>query len=220
MHNDLYLNEAPKDGPAVFIVAGIHGNEPAGVLAATQLAEEITPGKGKLLILPRANVPAIEAERRYLPGEMDLNRVFPVEIPENPTEELAQEIYSLIQEHSLDVIIDLHESREFYSLDPNRVGQTIIFNEHPVARAIVQRLLEEINQMLPEREQFTCLFPTTEGSLTRAAAQEGLLTFIFETTKKLPLQNRIFQHKTLVILTLGYLGMLDKKCPKVKKFSG
>jgi hypothetical protein len=62
-------------GPAVVVMAGIHGNEPAGLLAAEKvlrrLEEEKTPLHGRLIIL-RGNLAAIGERTRYI--DKDLNR--------------------------------------------------------------------------------------------------------------------------------------------------
>jgi succinylglutamate desuccinylase len=68
---------AAPGAPTLVVVAGIHGNEPAGpaavrrVLAA--LAEHRTPLAGELVALG-GNLPALAAGRRYL--ERDLNRLW------------------------------------------------------------------------------------------------------------------------------------------------
>lgn len=68
-----------KPGPTLVVVGGIHGNEPAGVLAArrvfSRLAEEQTSLSGELLALS-GNLAALKAGRRY--EARDLNRAWTV----------------------------------------------------------------------------------------------------------------------------------------------
>ncbi|MBB4078889.1 succinylglutamate desuccinylase [Lewinella aquimaris] len=100
-HTPDVLGESPRvighyvgeeSGPLVVVIGGIHGNEPAGVLALEQLfdllKEEplVNPGftfRGELLAL-RGNLEALKAGRRYI--DTDLNRIWktPVRPPEDP----------------------------------------------------------------------------------------------------------------------------------------
>ena len=64
------------DGPTVMVVGGLHGDEPAVVLAGDRLvqaAKEIT--SGKVILVPEANAAAIKAKKRLV--GTDLNRAFP-----------------------------------------------------------------------------------------------------------------------------------------------
>lgn len=74
--------QGPEPGPMVIAIAGLHGNEPAGIQALERLfellAEEpfINPGfsfKGELLAI-RGNLPALATGQRYL--DHDMNRIW------------------------------------------------------------------------------------------------------------------------------------------------
>src|SRR4051794_27343226 len=69
---------APR--PRLVCVAGIHGDEPEGMLALMQLADELDPARinGELVLVPVANPPAFGAGTRTSPLDgIDLNRIFP-----------------------------------------------------------------------------------------------------------------------------------------------
>ena len=75
-----YIQDSGVAGPTVVITGGIHGNEPAGAYAADQV-RHWPISRGKIIVLPRANPPALKADKRYTP-EVDeklknLNRNFP-----------------------------------------------------------------------------------------------------------------------------------------------
>src|SRR5581483_3304849 len=62
-----YVIDSGKPGPTVFISGGVHGDEAAGAAAATGILKwQVT--KGKLIVLPRANVVALAAHKRNTPG--------------------------------------------------------------------------------------------------------------------------------------------------------
>jgi len=95
--------EGESDGPLVIIVAGMHGNESAGVEAVAEVLD-ILEGtqsgfKGRLLCL-RANINALEHDVRYV--DEDMNRVwFPAileQIRKTPGEKLnSSERYEIKQ---------------------------------------------------------------------------------------------------------------------------
>jgi succinylglutamate desuccinylase len=67
--------EGTDGGPTVVVFGGIHGNEPAGALAAREVAEQLATGslplRGRYLALC-GNLQALRQNRRYL--DRDLNR--------------------------------------------------------------------------------------------------------------------------------------------------
>jgi succinylglutamate desuccinylase len=98
-----YVGEEP--GPLVVAIGGIHGNEPAGVLALEQLfdllREEplINPGfgfRGELLAL-RGNLSALRAGRRYI--DTDLNRIW------HPLHRRPDEPYPTSEARELDSLL-------------------------------------------------------------------------------------------------------------------
>jgi len=67
-------------GPTLLILGGIHGNEPAGLLAADRVLQPIEELKAKLrgeVVLLRGNTRALERKVRYIHG--DLNRQWTVD---------------------------------------------------------------------------------------------------------------------------------------------
>jgi len=66
-----------SDGPTVIVMACLHGNEPAGLVASRKVLERLVvqpkPIRGRLFVL-LGNTAALEARTRYL--DRDLNRVW------------------------------------------------------------------------------------------------------------------------------------------------
>jgi succinylglutamate desuccinylase len=64
-------------GPLLLVVGGMHGNEPAGILAARRVLDRLADGclplRGRLVAV-RGNLSALEQDQRYL--ERDLNRIW------------------------------------------------------------------------------------------------------------------------------------------------
>lgn len=110
-----------RPGPTVVICGGLHGNEPAGALAARRVLEQLErerpPLRGELLAVA-GNLAALAAGRRYLC--VDLNRVWrpdPIQAvrnggPRNPEEEelgALLEVFDALEGRSDPLILfDLH----------------------------------------------------------------------------------------------------------------
>jgi predicted deacylase len=75
-----YVRDNRAAGPTVVITGGVHGDKPAGALAADQIRHwPVT--HGNLVVVLRASVVALRADKRNMPGERaettNLNRNFP-----------------------------------------------------------------------------------------------------------------------------------------------
>lgn len=98
------------DGPTALLVAGSHGDEYEGQIALGKLARRIEPGdvRGRIVVLPALNYPAVDAGRRLSPlDEGNLNRLFPGKANGTPTQMIAHYVVSVLLPLS-DLVIDLH----------------------------------------------------------------------------------------------------------------
>lgn len=86
-------------GPTVFLMAGNHGDEYEGQIVLTKLIRELEPNmvRGRIIILPAANLPAAMAGTRVSPIDQgNLNRAFPGEAQGTPTFAIAHYIDSVL----------------------------------------------------------------------------------------------------------------------------
>ena len=86
-------------GPTVFLMAGNHGDEYEGQIALTKLIRELEPDhiRGRVIILPAANLPAAMAGARVSPIDQgNLNRAFPGDPHGTPTFAIAHYIDSVL----------------------------------------------------------------------------------------------------------------------------
>ncbi len=207
-----YLTDSGTAGPTVLVTGGVHGNEPAGVRAAEQI-RHWPLAKGRLLVIPRCNVPGLEAGKRRMPGQpkeaADLNRNFPRTDEANAARgPAAKALWAFIQKHRPDYTVDLHEGYGFRSAGSKSVGSSIIRVPHPETRRLQDRMLEAVNAADPEHP-FARLRGGADGSLARACGERlGARAFILETTyKHQPLARRVRQHRIMVHTLLDALGM-------------
>ncbi|WP_227354385.1 succinylglutamate desuccinylase/aspartoacylase family protein [Haladaptatus salinisoli] len=139
----VYEIRSGRPGPTAFVVGGMHGNEESGYWAADDVRNWKIDA-GTLVVLPEANAPAVEQHRREWPGEMDLNRQFPIGAP--PKNALAREIWGAIRRHEPDVLVDLHSSKGILRRENDEgVGQNVFHSNHESVVRSVQRAIEYLN---------------------------------------------------------------------------
>ncbi len=156
------------DGPTVMVVGGVHGDEPAGFRAARQIAGW-TPVRGRLVVLPRANAPALEAGTRTADGGADLNRAFGDE--DFASDPLAHALWSVVEEIAPDVLLDLHEGAGF-AASGKSVGNSIQHAGTEVSARLAKLGCDAASEDLEDEQHQVVARPTlVAGSLARAAHQ-------------------------------------------------
>jgi len=127
-HHDQQLNwlalkrTSPHANYHVYLSAGIHGDEPAGPLAALQLVQQNQwPEAVSITLLPCLNPIGFVSNRRENPQGIDLNRDY--RDPQSP--EIRAQLTWLQKQPAFDVGFCLHEDWEahgfyVYELNPDR----------------------------------------------------------------------------------------------------
>lgn len=213
-----FVRDTGVAGPAVLVVGGIHGDEPAGAAAADQVRHWPIV-RGTLVVVPRANMLALAARKRLTPEEpapaANLNRDFPEPGgPETARGALANALWSFVREQKPDWLIDLHEGTDFRASGSQSVGSSMIVFPTPQARTAATQMLAAVNGSITNRERaYVLLNMPIRGSLARAAgAHLGAQAMILESsTKGQPLSCRTRQHRILVHALLRHLGMIDDR---------
>ena len=221
----VYIFDSNLPGPAILIIGGTHGDEPAGYEAALRLVDRFFNDKiktGKLYILPEANRVSIENYRRriHVPyghniEQGNLNRCYPGDADGLPMERLAQQIQDLVIENNITVLIDLHEALNFHldieeTAEKKALGQTIIYYPNEPSTWLLMNLLSEINKDISDsRQKFSALEQPIEHSASWWAGKYlNIAGFTFETARKNPLDQRIAYHLKLVDIALHTEGLL------------
>ena len=165
-----YRRDSGVDGPVVLVTGGIHGNESAGARAAEQVRHWPIK-KGRLIVVPRANIPGLKAGTRHLPGESkllhDLNRNFPMTGGELVARGvLATALWEFVESSGPDWLIDLHEGTEFHQINSESVGSSIIDVKGEAAELVVPRMLQVVNAEIPDpKKKLVRLRYPVNGSL-------------------------------------------------------
>ena len=97
-------------GPTALFVAGNHGDEYEGLIALHELAATLAPEaiRGRVIILPALNEPAVAAGRRTSPIDGgNLNRAFPGRVDGSVTQKIADYVSRVLVPQA-DLVCDLH----------------------------------------------------------------------------------------------------------------
>lgn len=121
---DVIELEAPADGPTVCVVAGVHGDEPEGMLAAHAI-EAVATGleAGRIRLIPCAHEAAQRSGTRVSPLDGgNLARSFPGDAAGGATVRLAAALIGPMLD-GVDLLIDLHTGGRLYDM-PFLAGYT------------------------------------------------------------------------------------------------
>jgi len=97
-------------GPDVLLTAGNHGDEYEGQITLLKLMRELEPSalRGRVIIIPRLNLPAAAAGRRTSPIDGgNLNRLFPGDAQGTITEQIAHFVESVLLPMT-QISVDIH----------------------------------------------------------------------------------------------------------------
>lgn len=207
---NMYIIRSGKPGPVVMIVGGVHGNEPAGYIAAGKMINTDIK-KGTLIVLPRANNRAVARNVRYYKGHGDLNRDFPTTKSGSPDGTLARAIWSAVKKYNVDYLMDMHEGYNYAKLQSSSsVGQSLIYYPSSSFKSWVSSIVNKLNGSISTNyKKFSLLRYPAKGSLTRSAGQYlGVKSYIFETCTKQTLSTRLNYQQKAAKTLLSKLNML------------
>ncbi|MFG0312572.1 MAG: succinylglutamate desuccinylase/aspartoacylase family protein, partial [Phycisphaerales bacterium] len=111
VHVPLRVIRGDEPGPAVFVSAGVHGDElnGTGIIRRLLADDDIELLRGTLVLVPHVNVLALDTLSRYLPDRRDLNRSFPGSPQGSLASRYAARIFREIVK-KCDYGIDLHSA--------------------------------------------------------------------------------------------------------------
>jgi N-alpha-acetyl-L-2,4-diaminobutyrate deacetylase len=158
------------DGPTALLVGGNHGGEYEGPVCLLKMARELEPEqvRGRIIILPALNLPAVLAGQRLSPIDgLDMNRSF----PGRPNGTITQVIAHYLHEQILplcDAVLDLHTGGVSLDLYPY----------------ISMHYLEDAAQMVATRAALEA-FQAPVGLIMEEFTGEGLLDYAVERMGKI-----------------------------------
>ena len=137
---EVTLLEGAADGPTIYIVGGVHGDELAGWYAGT-LLKQADLKAGRVYLAAPANPWGAEHDRRDTADGRDLNRNFPGDAAGNPAQQRAAALWGDITEKAPALVLDLHEARQWND-GRDELGNSLICQDMQPVADLVWGLLE------------------------------------------------------------------------------
>lgn len=204
---EYFIFEGPDPKPVIFINGGLHGDETASWLTADEM-KKIVMKKGTLILVPRLNLPACRADKRFF--NQDLNRSFPGD-PKGKNYEmrLAYEITDFIGRHHPDLILSMHESKKHHKDSKKHLGgQVIYYGVDPMPENLAGAV-EKINSRIenPDKKYLPVYYPVNGATSELWVETFGLEAYATETWKGYELKDRIRMHWIINKSFMDQLGM-------------
>jgi protein MpaA len=130
---------ASRRGPRIYLSAGIHGDEPAGPLAALRLVQANRwPDNLEILFLPCLNPTGFTFNRRENPDGIDLNRDY----RNAKSAEVLAHIAWLERQPRFDLYLCLHEDWESHGF--------YLYEQNPDGRpSLAHKIIEAVQKFCP-----------------------------------------------------------------------
>ena len=206
-----YHIHSDNPGPAVYIVAGIHGDERAAWYAGQLLQRKVTIKSGDLYIIAPANATGARKRSRYVEGTLDMNRSFPGSPEGNVAERAAYAVFSRIQEVRPDVLLDLHEAI-IYKQSRDFLGSTYIFSMLDGIEDLYFDMLFATQEGTLCHNEFASAGPGPKGSINaEVSGRLDIPAITVETFRGFPMERRVYDQLDTVHYVLSYEGMYDEE---------
>ncbi len=206
LHYSFIQKDSNQSTNTLFVIGGIHGDEPGGYFAPMILSKYYEIKKGSLWIVPNLNFDSIIANKRGIYG--DMNRKFNTIKEDDEDFSIVTSIKKMMLEDQVDLILNLHDGRGFYRhkdingmFNKRAWGQATIIDQIDIPNIkfgnlhdIAERVSTETNINLnDDNYEFNVKNTNTNTmdkamqlSLTYFAIKNNKPAFAIETSKNLP----------------------------------
>ena len=195
-----------EEGPVIYIVAGVHGDEIAAWYAG-RLLRGATLKKGELYVIAPANTNGAKNVTRYVKDRQDLNRSFPGSETGNEAERMANAIFRDIERVKPDLLLDLHEAI-VYTSGRDFLGSSLIFTELGDMKDMFFDLLFATQDGELCANEYVSYGPGPKGSINNTVSNElGIPAITVETFRGFEIGRRVSDQLQIVQYILRYLDM-------------
>ncbi len=194
LHYSLYKLDATKGADTLFIIGGIHGNEPGGYFAPMLFIKHYKIEEGSVWVVPNLNFDSIIANQRGVYG--DMNRKF-ASIQKNDKDyQIVADIKKMMLEPNVKLILNLHDGHGFYRkyykngiFNPQAWGQACIIDQNALTGVKYGNLSEmaskviQKNNVLLEEDVHEFNVKNTETKEKDQAMRQSLTYFAIQNKK-------------------------------------
>lgn len=205
--NEIVVLTAEEEGPTVFIIASVHGDEVAGYQAADRM-KNMELASGTLYILSPANIIGAEYNRRHVYDDQDLNRSFPGKTDGTEAELIAHAIYQEVERIQPDLVFDLHEAK-LKGENRDFLGSSLIFTSLDGMEDLYMDMYLASQDGELCSEPYKAYSPGPFGSVNHTITTELEIPVItVETYRGYFLERRIEDQMAVVGFALEHLGLV------------
>lgn len=202
---DVYQINGAEEGSVLWVIGGTHGDERAGVFAATALLN-LRISKGTVYIVPCLNTWGFENKQRRTKNGNDINRAYSQLNSPKDSSLIAWDLWEAIVQTRPLLVIDLHEAA-YAKEGQDFLGKTIIYTEVHGIEPLFFSLLEATET---DKLPFQLIGPGVKGSLNQELSTiEGIPVFTVETFRGYPLSNRVKDQLVFVRFVLEFYEMIE-----------
>lgn len=204
--NTVTCLKGAQEGPTVYFVCGLHGDEKAGWIAGT-LLKEADISAGTIYILAPANTYGAKHDQRNTKSDRNANRYFPGDPNGYDAEQIDYAIYQDIIDKAPALVMDLHEA-DAKPVGRDNLGNSIICEDVSLMPDLVWDI------MTTAEENGLCggltIYGTPpEGSINRTVTRElGIPTITVETSRAELLGQRVDKQLELTEYVLRHEGLI------------
>lgn len=211
--NTVTVLRGAEEGPTVYIVAGVHGDEQAGWRAGN-LLKTATVKAGTVYIVSPANQYGAQNDQRRTKSLWDLNRSFPGTPDGCDAEQIACAIFNDIRDKQPDIVLDLHEAVPKED-DYEKLGS----NYDALGNSLICQSLDDIGDLVLEailRSEAgeLCANPLVlygsppAGSVNQTVESLlGIPAITVETLRSEPLSQRVNNQLEIAEFVFEYYGL-------------
>lgn len=201
------------EGPVVWLVGCIHGDEPGGAAIIHDVVRSVRDGglvKGTVNALPLVNPAGFENVSRFINSDReDLNRCFPGDARGTMGQRIARKLFDLIAHTSPSLVIDLHndwiQSVPYVVIEPQEQFPK------PSLRKTTVKLARATGLVVVQESEISA---ASMHSLAGALVSAGVPSFTVEAGGAGAIvESSIAAGKTAVLGALSALGMYDLERP-------
>jgi len=199
----VYVREGTADGPVIYLVGGVHGDETAGWKAAVELRQTELQ-TGKLYLAAPLNVYGAEHDQRRTRQERDVNRNFPGDPNGCDAEQIAWVVFEDIRKKQPDLVLDLHEAQIPEGNRDDLRSSIICQNVQPIGDLV----LDLLYAFQDDGRTLALYGSPPAGSLNRTVTEEmGIPVITIETDRDEALDQRVERQLELVGFILSWYDM-------------
>lgn len=213
VENTVTVLRGAEEGPTIYIVAGVHGDEQAGWRAGN-LVKDATIKAGSVYIVSPANQYGAQNDQRRTKGEWDLNRNFPGNPEGWDAERIAYSIFSDVQEKEPVIVLDLHEAiakeDDYEKLGANydALGNSLICQSlDGIGDLVLEALLQSEAGELCANPLILYGSPPSGSVNETVTNQLGIPAITVETLRAEPLSQRVQNQLEIVEFVFEYYGL-------------